>query len=73
MDPYGSVVPFLEAAMEATKEGGMLCITCTDTIIREVTRVLCGPDLAKCFYFYGSVRAKVHDFNEVLLSLLRML
>lgn len=53
--------------MEATKEGGMLCITCTDT------RVLCGPDLAKCFYFYGSVRAKVHDFNEVLLSLLRML
>lgn len=67
MDPYGSVVPFLEAAMEATKEGGMLCITCTDT------RVLCGPDLAKCFYFYGSVRAKVHDFNEVLLSLVRML
>ena len=57
LDPYGSVVPFLDAAICAVKEGGMLCITCTDT------RVLCGPDLSKCFYFYGTVRAKVHDFN----------
>lgn len=62
LDPYGSVVPFLDSAVAAVKDGGMLCITCTDT------RVLCGPDLSKCFYFYGSVRARVHDFNEVPLT-----
>ena len=60
LDPYGSVVPFLDSAVGAVREGGLLCVTCTDT------RVLCGPDLSKCFYFYGTVRAKVHDFNEVL-------
>ena len=57
LDPYGSVVPFLDAAVGAIRDGGLLCITCTDT------RVLCGPDLTKCFYFYGTTRAKVHDFN----------
>jgi tRNA (guanine26-N2/guanine27-N2)-dimethyltransferase len=66
LDPYGSVVPFLDAAITAVKEGGLLCITCTDT------RVLCGPDLSKCFYFYGTVRAKVQDFNEVEFNLNRM-
>lgn len=66
LDPYGSVVPFLDAAVSAVRDGGLLCITCTDT------RVLCGPDLAKCFYYYGSVRSRVHDFNEVVLLLLRM-
>jgi hypothetical protein len=44
----------------------MLCITCTDT------RVLCGPDLVKCYYYYGTTRAKVHDFNEVVIALFRM-
>ena len=66
LDPYGSVVPFLDAAITSVKEGGLLCITCTDT------RVLCGPDLTKCFYFYGTVRAKVQDFNEVEFNLNRM-
>jgi len=60
LDPYGSVVPFLDAAVSSAKEGAMLCITCTDT------RVLCGPDLVKCYYYYGATRAKVHDFNEVI-------
>lgn len=63
LDPYGSAVPFLDAAVHSIKEGGMLCITCTDT------RVLCGPDLVKCYYYYGTTRAKVHDFNEVFCIL----
>ena len=67
LDPYGSVVPFLDASIAAAKEGGLLCITCTDT------RVLCGPDLAKCYYFYGTVRAKVQDYNEVHIHSSRML
>lgn len=64
LDPYGSVVPFLDSALSSIKEGGLLCITCTDT------RVLCGPDLVKCFYYYGTTRAKVHDFNENALRIL---
>lgn len=67
LDPYGSAVPFLDASVGSVKEGGLLCITCTDT------RVLCGPDLNKCYYFYGATRAKVHDFNEVQQSLFRTL
>lgn len=59
LDPYGSVVPFIDAALVAIRDGGMLCITCTDT------RVLCGSDISKCYYYYGSLRAKVHDYNEV--------
>lgn len=57
IDPYGSVVPFLDAAVSNVRDGGLLCITCTDT------RVLCGSDFSKCFYYYGSTRAKVHDYN----------
>ena len=30
LDPYGSVAPFLDAAIQAVEDGGMLNITCTD-------------------------------------------
>ena len=36
LDPYGSPTPFLDAAVQSTKEGGLMCITCTDMA------VLCG-------------------------------
>ena len=59
LDPYGSVVPFLESSLGSIKDGGLLCATCTDT------RVTCGPDLHKCFYYYGTTRAnRVHCFQE---------
>ena len=42
LDPYGSVAPFLDAAIHACNNYDarktLLCITCTDS------RVLCGPD-----------------------------
>jgi len=57
LDPYGSVVPFLDASVESISNGGLMCITCTDT------KVLAGPDLSKCFYYYGTTRAKVQHFN----------
>lgn len=50
LDPYGSMVPFLYAALKSLKHKGMLCVTCTDT------RVLCGADKHKCYYLYGSAR-----------------
>ena len=67
LDPYGSVVPFLDASVESIINGGLLCITCTDN------KVTAGPDYSKCFYYYGSTRARVHHFNEVHHILYRML
>jgi tRNA (guanine26-N2/guanine27-N2)-dimethyltransferase len=31
IDPYGTAVPFLDAAVQAVSDGGLLCVTCTDT------------------------------------------
>ena len=63
LDPYGSVVPFIDAAVESIRDGGLLCVTCTDT------KVTCGPDISKCYYYYGTTRAKVHHFNENALRI----
>ncbi|KAK5093362.1 RNA methyltransferase tRNA(m5U54)methyltransferase [Exophiala xenobiotica] len=30
LDPYGSAAPFIDAALQAVADGGMLCVTCTD-------------------------------------------
>jgi tRNA (guanine26-N2/guanine27-N2)-dimethyltransferase len=30
LDPYGSAAPFLDGAVQAIENGGLLCITCTD-------------------------------------------
>jgi tRNA (guanine26-N2/guanine27-N2)-dimethyltransferase len=30
LDPYGSAAPFIDAAVQAVRDGGMLCVTCTD-------------------------------------------
>ncbi|KAI9771011.1 MAG: RNA methyltransferase tRNA(m5U54)methyltransferase [Candelina submexicana] len=30
LDPYGSAAPFLDAAVQALNNGGLLCVTCTD-------------------------------------------
>ncbi|KAL8864325.1 MAG: hypothetical protein Q9174_007394, partial [Haloplaca sp. 1 TL-2023] len=31
LDPYGTAGPFLDAAVQAVSDGGMLCVTCTDS------------------------------------------
>ena len=33
LDPYGTAAPFLDAAIQALVDGGMLCVTCTDASI----------------------------------------
>ena len=30
LDPYGSAAPFIDGAVQAVEDGGLLCITCTD-------------------------------------------
>ncbi|KAL8928995.1 MAG: hypothetical protein Q9208_001438 [Pyrenodesmia sp. 3 TL-2023] len=31
LDPYGTAAPFLDAAVQAATDGGLLCVTCTDS------------------------------------------
>lgn len=33
LDPYGTAVPFLDAAVQALSDGGLLCVTCTDAAV----------------------------------------
>ena len=47
LDPYGTAVPFLESAIQALADGGLLCVTFTDMA------VLCARSPEVCFYKYG--------------------
>lgn len=49
IDPFGSPAQFLDSAVQAVAEGGLLCVTFTDMA------VLCGPHSDVCFTKYGSV------------------
>ena len=49
LDPYGSAAPFLDGAVQAIKDGGMLAITCTDMA------ALGGSHPETCFGRYGSM------------------
>ena len=49
LDPYGSPSVFLDAAVQAVKDGGLLCVTCTDLA------VMCGNAGETCYSKYGSM------------------
>mmetsp|Transcript_8162 Transcript_8162/g.15366 ORF Transcript_8162/g.15366 Transcript_8162/m.15366 type:complete len:669 (-) Transcript_8162:63-2069(-) len=49
LDPYGSAAPFLDAAVQAVTNGGMLAITCTDMA------ALGGSHADTCYGRYGSM------------------
>jgi len=59
LDPYGSANPFLESALGALANGGLLCVTFTDMA------VLCARRPHVCSYKYGSVplpHKYMHEF-----------
>ncbi|KNH07714.1 N(2)N(2)-dimethylguanosine tRNA methyltransferase [Perkinsela sp. CCAP 1560/4] len=58
IDPYGSASPFLSSAIACTAEGGLLCVTCTDSA------VLCGKYPETCHSKYGSLSLKNCSFNH---------
>ena len=60
LDPYGTAAPFLDAAIQAVKSGGLLCVTCTDMA------VLAGPRPEACFAKYGSVNIPNAPFTHEL-------
>eukprot|EP01012_Entosiphon_sulcatum_P027583 TRINITY_DN3325_c0_g1_i1.p1 TRINITY_DN3325_c0_g1~~TRINITY_DN3325_c0_g1_i1.p1 ORF type:complete len:587 (+),score=82.17 TRINITY_DN3325_c0_g1_i1:1239-2999(+) len=58
LDPYGSAVPFVDAAVQSVDEGGLLCVTCTDSA------VLCGTYPETCFAKYNAITARAKYCHE---------
>ncbi|KAH8689799.1 S-adenosyl-L-methionine-dependent methyltransferase [Talaromyces proteolyticus] len=65
LDPYGTAGPFLDAAVQAVKEGGLLCVTCTDAGIFASTGY---PE--KTFSLYGGIPSRLPYGHEVGLRLI---
>ncbi|KAI3353482.1 hypothetical protein L3Q82_020007 [Scortum barcoo] len=64
LDPYGSPASFLDAAVQAISEGGLLCITCTDMA------VMAGNSGETCYSKYGSVSIKAKYCHEMALRII---
>ncbi|RKO97016.1 N2,N2-dimethylguanosine tRNA methyltransferase [Caulochytrium protostelioides] len=56
LDPYGTAGPFLDAAVQAVADGGLLCITCTGMA------VLAGSQFEACYAKYGSMSLPNAEF-----------
>ncbi|XP_058684985.1 LOW QUALITY PROTEIN: tRNA (guanine(26)-N(2))-dimethyltransferase-like, partial [Poecile atricapillus] len=63
LDPYGSPAMFLDAAVQAISDGGLLCVTCTDMA------VLAGNSSESCYSKYGSVSLKGKFCHEMALRI----
>jgi len=37
LDPYGTAAPFIDTAVQAVKDEGLLCVTCTDLAVLATT------------------------------------
>ena len=64
LDPYGSASIFLDSTVQSVRDGGLLCITCTDMA------VLCGNVPETCHSKYGSVGLKSPACHEMALRIL---
>ena len=58
IDPYGSASPFLASAIACIEDGGLLCVTSTDSA------VLCGKYPETCHAKYGSTSLRNCPFNH---------
>lgn len=65
LDPYGTAVPFLDAAIQSIVDGGLLCITCTDSGVFASNG---WPE--KTFSLYGGMPMKSHASHEAGLRLI---
>ena len=65
LDPYGSAAIFLDGAVQSVADGGLLCVTCTDSAVLAGTGY---PE--KCYSAYGGVGTRVEYSHEVALRLL---
>ncbi|KAF8537183.1 N2,N2-dimethylguanosine tRNA methyltransferase-domain-containing protein [Trichophaea hybrida] len=65
IDPYGSAAPFLDAAVQAVADGGLLCVTCTDAGVWASTGYS-----EKCYSLYGGLPIKGEWSHEAGLRLI---
>jgi tRNA (guanine26-N2/guanine27-N2)-dimethyltransferase len=65
LDPYGTAAPFLDAAIQAINDDGLLCVTCTDSAIFASHGYL-----EKTFSQYGGLPLKGEPCHEAGLRLL---
>lgn len=65
LDPYGTAAPFIDAALQALNDGGMLCVTCTDSGVFAS----CGYS-EKTFSLYGGLPIKGPHSHEGGLRLI---
>ncbi|KAL8851301.1 MAG: hypothetical protein Q9221_003746 [Calogaya cf. arnoldii] len=65
LDPYGTAVPFLDAAVQGVHDGGLLCVTCTDAGVFASVAFL-----EKSFSHYGGVSWKGVQSHEAGLRLI---
>ncbi|KAM5171441.1 tRNA (guanine(26)-N(2))-dimethyltransferase [Mantella aurantiaca] len=64
LDPYGSPAMFLDAAVQSVRDGGLLCVTCTDMA------VLAGNNGETCYSKYGAMSLKSRFCHEMALRIL---
>ncbi|XP_034043248.1 tRNA (guanine(26)-N(2))-dimethyltransferase isoform X2 [Thalassophryne amazonica] len=64
LDPYGSPASFVDAAVQAVSEGGLLCVTCTDMA------VMAGNSGETCYSKYGSISIKAKYCHEMALRII---
>lgn len=65
LDPYGTAVPFTDAAVQAVRDGGLLCVTCTDAGVWASTGYA-----EKAYALYGGVPMKGPHSHEGGLRLI---
>ncbi|KAJ5834248.1 tRNA (guanine(26)-N(2))-dimethyltransferase [Penicillium robsamsonii] len=65
LDPYGTAAPFIDAAVQAAKDGGLLCVTCTDAGVWASTGYS-----EKAFSLYGGIPMKGLHSHEGGLRLI---
>lgn len=64
LDPYGCPSVFLDSAVQAVKEGGLLLVTATDMA------VLAGNSPETCYVKYGAVSLKIKSCHEMAVRIL---
>lgn len=63
LDPYGGAAIFLDSAVQAVSNGGLLAVTCTDLA------VLCGNMPEACFARYGATPLKCPATHEMAVRI----
>jgi tRNA (guanine26-N2/guanine27-N2)-dimethyltransferase len=65
LDPYGTAAPFLDAALQSVADGGLLCVTCTDSGVWASNGY---PE--KAYALYGGIPIKGPHSHEAGLRLI---